>query len=54
MNMLVSREARNLAVGHSKKDDLEVSVYAKRGALSESVRATFGALYDQLGGSPDL
>lgn len=47
----VSREARNLAVGHSNKDDIGVSVYAKRGDLSEVLRATFEALHEELGGS---
>lgn len=51
VNAGVSREARNLAVGHSNKDDLGVSVYAKRGDLSEVLRATFEALSETQGGS---
>lgn len=51
VNAGVSREARNLAVGHSNKDDLGVSVYAKRGDLSEVLKATFEALSETQGGS---
>lgn len=51
VNAGVSREARNLAVGHSNKDDLGVFVYAKRGDLSEVIKATFEALSETQGGS---
>lgn len=50
VNAGVAKEARNLAVGHSNKDDIGMSVYAKRGDLSEVIKGTFEALYDQLGG----
>jgi integrase len=50
VNAGVSREARNLAVGHSNKDDLGVSVYAKRGDLARIVEAAFRALHDSQGG----
>ncbi|QFS82290.1 site-specific integrase [Roseivivax sp. THAF197b] len=51
VNAGVAKEARNLAVGHSNKDDIGMSVYAKRGDLSEVIKATFEALYGELGGS---
>lgn len=51
VNAGVSREARNLAVGHSNKDDIGLDVYAKHGDLSEVIRATFEALYGELAGS---
>ncbi|MGQ3486929.1 tyrosine-type recombinase/integrase [Roseovarius pacificus] len=51
VNAGVAKEARNLAVGHSNKDDIGMSVYAKRGDLSEVIKATFDALYEELGGS---
>ncbi|GGE46768.1 DUF6538 domain-containing protein [Actibacterium pelagium] len=51
VNAGVAKEARNLAVGHSNSDDIGMSVYAKRGDLSEIVRSTFEALYQELGGS---
>ncbi|MCV2873297.1 tyrosine-type recombinase/integrase [Defluviimonas sp. WL0050] len=51
VNAGVAREARNLVVGHSNKDDIGVSVYAKRGDLSEVIKTTFEALYGELGGS---
>lgn len=51
VNAGVSSEARNLAVGHSNKDDLGVSVYAKRADLSEVIKATFKAQHDTQGGS---
>lgn len=50
VNAGVAKEARNLAVGHSNKDDIGISVYAKRGDLSEVVRTTFEAMYEELGG----
>jgi integrase len=46
----VAKEARNLAVGHSNKDDIGMSVYAKRGDLSEVIKTTFEAMYEELGG----
>lgn len=46
----VAKEARNLAVGHSNKDDIGMSVYAKRGNLSEVIKSTFEAMYEELGG----
>lgn len=51
VNAGVAKEARNLAVGHSNKDDIGMAVYAKRGDLSEIIKTTFEALYDELGGS---
>lgn len=54
VNAGVSKEARNLAVGHSNNDDIGISVYAKRGNLSEVIKATFETLYDELGGSLSL
>lgn len=51
VNAGVAKEARNLVIGHSNKDDIGLSVYAKRGDLSEVIKATFEALYDELGGS---
>ncbi|WP_157769941.1 DUF6538 domain-containing protein [Ruegeria profundi] len=51
VNAGVAKEARNLAVGHSNKDDIGVSVYAKRAELDGVIKATFEALYDELGGS---
>jgi len=51
VNAGVATHARNLAVGHSNKDDIGVSVYAKRGDLHDMIRVTFQALYDELGGS---
>lgn len=51
VNAGVAKEARNLAVGHSNKDDIGLSVYAKRGDLSEVIKSTFKALYKELGGS---
>ena len=51
VNAGVAKEARNLAVGHSNKDDIGMSVYAKRGDLSEVIKTTFEALYEELGGS---
>ncbi len=51
VNAGVAREARNLAVGHSNKDDLGISVYSKRAELDGLIKATFEALYGELGGS---
>ncbi|WP_299354697.1 tyrosine-type recombinase/integrase [uncultured Shimia sp.] len=51
VNAGVAREARNLAVGHSNKEDIGLSVYAKRGDLSEIIKTTFEALHVELGGS---
>ncbi|WP_425051165.1 tyrosine-type recombinase/integrase [Psychromarinibacter sp. S121] len=51
VNAGVSREALNLAVGHSNRDDIGLDVYAKRADLSEVIRATFDALFAELGGS---
>lgn len=51
VNAGVAKEARNLAVGHSNKDDIGMSVYAKRGDLSEVIKTTFEAIYEELGGS---
>jgi integrase len=50
VNAGVAKEARNLAVGHSNKDDIGMSVYAKRGDLSEVIKTTFEAMYEELGG----
>ncbi|WP_133489763.1 DUF6538 domain-containing protein [Aliiroseovarius marinus] len=50
VNAGVAKEARNLAVGHSNSDDIGLSVYAKRGDLSEIVKITFEALNVELGG----
>lgn len=50
VNAGIAREARNLVVGHSNKDDIGLSVYAKRGDLSEVIKATFEALYEELSG----
>lgn len=50
VNAGVAAHARNLAVGHSNKEDIGVSVYAKRGDLDHLTRATFQALFDELGG----
>ncbi|MDW4548261.1 DUF6538 domain-containing protein [Defluviimonas sp. D31] len=50
VNAGVAKEARNLVVGHSNKDDIGVSVYAKRGDLSEVIKTTFEALYIELEG----
>lgn len=50
-NAGVPREARNLVVGHSNKDDIGLSVYAKRGDLSDVIKATYTALHRELGGS---
>ncbi len=51
VNAGIAREARNLAVGHSNKDDLGISVYSKRAELDGLIKATFEALYGELGGS---
>lgn len=51
VNAGVAREARNLAVGHSNKDDIGISVYAKRAELDAVILTTFEALYEELGGS---
>ncbi|GGL55806.1 DUF6538 domain-containing protein [Wenxinia marina] len=51
VNAGISREARNMAVGHSNNDDIGVSVYAKRGDLSDVLKETFRVLHRQLGGS---
>lgn len=51
VNAGVARGERNLAVGHSNKDDIGLSVYAKRGDLSEIIKSTFEALYVELGGN---
>ncbi|WP_170330211.1 tyrosine-type recombinase/integrase [Ruegeria arenilitoris] len=51
VNAGVAREARNLAVGHSNKDDIGISVYAKRAELDDVILSTFKALYGELGGS---
>ncbi len=51
VNAGVAREARNLAVGHSNKDDIGISVYAKRAGLDDVILSTFKALYEELGGS---
>ena len=51
VNAGVPKGERNLAVGHSNSDDIGLSVYAKRGDLSEAIKAAFEALHDELGGS---
>lgn len=51
VNAGVAKEARNLAVGHSNKDDIGVSVYAKRAELDNVIKATFESLHVELGGS---
>lgn len=51
VNAGVAKEARNLAVGHANTHDIGMSVYAKRADLSDVIRATFEALYKELGGS---
>ncbi|WP_345742724.1 DUF6538 domain-containing protein [Aliiroseovarius marinus] len=51
VNAGVATHARNLAVGHSNKEDIGVSVYAKRGDLEGVIKSTFEALYDEIGGS---
>ncbi|WP_253285923.1 MULTISPECIES: DUF6538 domain-containing protein [unclassified Ruegeria] len=51
VNAGVSREARNLIVGHSNKDDIGISVYAKRAELNGIIRSTFEVLHNELGGS---
>ena len=51
VNAGVARGERNLAVGHSNKDDIGLSVYAKRGDLNEIIKKTFGELYVELEGS---
>lgn len=50
VNAGVAKEVRNLAVGHSNKDDLGISVYAKRAELDSVILTTFKALYEELGG----
>ncbi|WP_109312643.1 tyrosine-type recombinase/integrase [Ruegeria sp. AU67] len=50
VNAGVSREARNLVVGHSNKDDIGISVYAKRADLQGITRNTFEVLNKELGG----
>ena len=51
VNAGVSREARNLIVGHSNKDDIGISVYAKRAELNGIISSTFEVLHNELGGS---
>jgi integrase len=51
VNAGVARGERNLAVGHSNKDDIGLSVYAENGDLSEIIKSTFEAMYDKLGGN---
>lgn len=50
VNAGVPRGERNLAVGHSNKDDIGIAVYAKRGDLAEVIKGTFEVLLDELGG----
>nr|WP_108028937.1 tyrosine-type recombinase/integrase [Rhodovulum kholense] len=50
VNAGVDTYARNLAVGHSNKGDIGVSVYARRADLSEILKATFEALFVEQGG----
>jgi len=51
VNASVARGERNLIVGHSNRDDIGMSVYAKRGDLTEIIKGTFFVLYDEIGGS---
>ncbi len=51
INAKVAREERNLAVGHSNKDDIGMSIYAEHGDLREVIKTTFETLYEELGGS---
>ena len=51
VNAGVAREARNLVIGHSNKDDIGMSVYAREADLHPLIKATFQVLYEELGGS---
>ncbi|SNS69932.1 site-specific integrase [Tropicimonas sediminicola] len=51
INAGVAKEARNLVIGHSNKDDIGMDVYAKHGDLREIVLVTFRALMEELGGA---
>lgn len=48
--MRMAKEARTLAVGHSNKEDIGMSVYAKGGDLSEVIKTTLEAMYGELVG----
>lgn len=50
VNADVSKALRCIAVGHNVDEDIGVSVYAKRGDLSDALRDTFSVLVDALGG----
>ena len=51
VNAGVARGDRNLIVGHSNRDDIGMSVYAKRGDLTDVIKVTFNVLYEEIGGS---